>query len=124
DTGFRRTGIQSDEEAIALAQLIDRSPGLEFGGLMEFGGQAYSARSEEERRATGHAEGARIAMVAARLAEAGLPPTVVSTGSTPSMPFVAETAGVTEVRPGVYVFGDLKQVELGTMVREECALTV
>ena len=56
--------------------------------------------------------------MAARLAALGLPPPVVSTGSTPSMPFVAEVAGVTEVRPGVYVFGDLKQVELGTLARE------
>jgi D-serine deaminase-like pyridoxal phosphate-dependent protein len=40
------------------------------------------------------------------------------------MPFVAETHGVTEVRPGVYVFGDLKQAELGTLQRDECALIV
>jgi D-serine deaminase-like pyridoxal phosphate-dependent protein len=58
------------------------------------------------------------------LAALGLPPPVVTTGSTPSMPFVAEVAGVTEVRPGVYVFGDLKQVELGTLARDECALSV
>jgi D-serine deaminase-like pyridoxal phosphate-dependent protein len=124
DTGFRRTGVQTSEEAITLAWEISRAPGLVFGGLMEFGGHAYGACSEEERRTIGHDEGARLAGMAKRLADIGLPPPVVSTGSTPSMPFVAEVAGVTEVRPGVYVFGDLKQAELGTLRREECALTV
>ncbi len=124
DTGFRRTGVASDAEAIALALAIANAPGLTFGGLMEFGGQAYSACSEDERRTIGQAEGQRLASVAARLAALGLPPPVVTTGSTPSMPFVAQVAGVTEVRPGVYVFGDLKQVELGTLARDECALSV
>lgn len=124
DTGFRRTGVQTDEEALALARAVAEAPGLLFGGLMEFGGHAYGACSEEERRTIGEAEGARLGGLAARLSDIGLPPPVVSTGSTPSMPFVGHVPGVTEVRPGVYVFGDLKQAELGTIRREECALTV
>jgi D-serine deaminase-like pyridoxal phosphate-dependent protein len=124
DTGFRRTGVPNVEAAIALSEAIDRAPGLTFGGLMEFSGHSYAACSEEERRAVGHSEAAMLLVAAERLAEIGLPASVISTGSTPSMPFVAETAGVTEVRPGVYVFGDLKQAELGTVRRDECALTV
>ena len=124
DTGFRRTGVTTDAAALAVAQAIDRAPGLTFGGLMEFGGQAYAACSEDERREVGRAEGLRIAAAAAHLTAAGLPPPVVSVGSTPSMPFVAEVPGPTEARPGVYVFGDLKQVELRTCARDDCALTV
>ncbi len=124
DTGFRRTGASNSEEALALARAIDQAPGLFFAGLMEFGGHAYNACSEEDRRTVGHAEAATLLNVASRLADADLSPNIISTGSTPSMPFVAEVAGVTEARPGVYVFGDLKQAELGTVLREECALTV
>lgn len=124
DTGFARTGVQTNDEAIALAREIANSPGITFEGLMEFGGQAYSACSDEDRRTIGEAEGARIMEVAEQLTRAGIPPRVISCGSTPSMPFVAQMPGVTEARPGVYVFGDLKQVELGTLRREECALTV
>ena len=124
DTGFRRTGVQSEDEAIALARSIVSTPGVAFGGLMEFGGHAYSACSEEERRSIGEAEGNMLASAAAKLAGMGIATPVVSCGSTPSMPFVAGMAGVTEVRPGVYVFGDLKQAELGTLAREECALTI
>lgn len=124
DTGFWRTGLPNAEAAVALAQAIDRAPGLAFEGLMEFSGHSYAACSEEERRSVGHSEAAMLLEAARQLLEIGLPANVISTGSTPSMPFVAETPGVTEVRPGVYVFGDLKQAELGTLRREECALTV
>lgn len=124
DTGFRRTGVPGAEAAVALAQVIDRAPGLAFAGLMEFSGHSYAACSEEERRAVGHSEAAPLLEAAEWLAKMGLSASVISTGSTPSMPFVAEIAGVTEVRPGVYVFGDLKQAELGTLLRDECALTV
>lgn len=124
DTGFRRTGVPNAETAISLAQAIDRAPGLTFEGLMEFSGHSYAACSEEERRLVGHSEAAPLLEASERLYAMGLPVKVISTGSTPSMPFVAETPGVTEVRPGVYVFGDLKQAELGTLQRDECALTV
>ncbi|HEX8219810.1 MAG TPA: D-TA family PLP-dependent enzyme [Chloroflexia bacterium] len=124
DTGFRRTGVADAEAAVALAQVIARAPGLTFAGLMEFSGYSYAACSEAERRAVGHSEAAPLLEAAERLGKMGLSAGVISTGSTPSMPFVAETPGVTEVRPGVYVFGDLKQAELGTLRRDECALTV
>lgn len=124
DTGFRRTGVASTSEALELVRTVDRAPGLEFAGLMEFGGQLYNACSEEERATMGHAEGALMTEVAAQLVANGLTPRVISCGSTPSMPFVAQTEGVTEVRPGVYVFGDLKQAELGTCNMDDCALTV
>ena len=48
----------------------------------------------------------------------------VSVGSTPTAVAAAGVAGVTEVRPGVYAFGDLKQIQLGTARLEDCALTV
>jgi D-serine deaminase-like pyridoxal phosphate-dependent protein len=124
DTGFRRTGLPDAEAAVSLALAIDRAPGLTFEGLMEFSGHSYSACSEEERREVGQSEASMLLEAAERLSGLDLPVRVISTGSTPSMPFVAQTPGVTEVRPGVYVFGDLKQAELGTLQREECALTV
>ena len=52
----------------------------------------------------------------------GLEVRVVSGGSTPSLRDT-DTSTVTEVRPGVYVFGDAQQWELGTMAPEDIALT-
>ena len=57
----------------------------------------------------------------ALLAE-GLEVAVVSGGSTPSWAHL-DTGVVTEARPGVYVFGDAQQWELGTMPPDSLALT-
>ncbi|CAA9544655.1 MAG: low-specificity D-threonine aldolase, partial [uncultured Thermomicrobiales bacterium] len=55
---------------------------------------------------------------------AGLPPARVSTGSTPGAAAAAGVAGVTEVRPGNYVFYDAMQVGLGVAPPDRCALSV
>jgi D-serine deaminase-like pyridoxal phosphate-dependent protein len=48
---------------------------------------------------------------------------VLSGGSTPSVAST-EVGGATEVRPGVYVFGDAQQWELGHVAPADIALTV
>jgi D-serine deaminase-like pyridoxal phosphate-dependent protein len=64
----------------------------------------------------------------ARAAEAvrglGIPIEEVSVGSTPSARHALAVAGVTECRPGNYVFHDASQVSLGTCGLEDCALTI
>lgn len=59
---------------------------------------------------------------ATSLRQAGIDPVVISGGSTPSASFTTEVS--TELRPGVYVFGDAQQVELGTIPIDQVALTV
>jgi len=49
---------------------------------------------------------------------------VVSAGSTPTAVHAADLAGVTEMRPGVYVFNDLTQLALGSCRRADLALSV
>ncbi len=72
----------------------------------------------------GQAAGALLVRVAEALRGAGHDLDVVSVGSTPgatSAPFVA---GVTEGRPGTYVYYDANQVRLGSATLADCALTV
>ena len=45
-------------------------------------------------------------------------------GSTPTAAVAMRVAGVTECRPGNYVFHDASQVALGTCALEDCALTI
>ena len=61
---------------------------------------------------------------AARLTEAGFPCPIVSMGSSPTALHAAGLEGVTEVRAGVYMFGDLFQAEIGTHAQEDIAMTV
>ncbi len=49
---------------------------------------------------------------------------IVSMGSTPTALHAAHLEGVTEVRAGVYMFGDLFQMQIGSHGLEEIALTV
>jgi D-serine deaminase-like pyridoxal phosphate-dependent protein len=49
---------------------------------------------------------------------------IVSLGSSPTALHARSMAGVTEVRAGVYMFGDLFQAQLGTHAPEDIAVTV
>jgi D-serine deaminase-like pyridoxal phosphate-dependent protein len=58
------------------------------------------------------------------LRDAGLPAPVVSGGSTPAAWRMHEVRGVTEVRPGTYVYNDRTTATIGACDWDDCALTV
>ena len=60
----------------------------------------------------------------ARAAAAGVPLEEISVGATPTLRFSAGEPGLTELRPGNYVYFDRTQVGLGSAALEDCALTV
>lgn len=113
DTGARRCGVQTPDEAVALAQSIDAAPGLIFGGLMTYPPQGRRAEVNLWLRAA-----------KAALEDAGLPPPVISSGGTPDLMHAAEENVITEFRPGTYIYSDRMQVASGHGTLEDCALTV
>jgi D-serine deaminase-like pyridoxal phosphate-dependent protein len=117
DSGHHRTGV-SPQEAGSLAAAL-AGLGLALRGAFTFPGHSYSPGGRE-RAAVDEATALEVA--AAAMAAAGAPARVLSCGSTPSVEYARE--GVDELRPGVYVFGDAQQVELGTIAFEQVALTV
>ena len=62
--------------------------------------------------------------LADRIRERGIGLRDVSLGSTPTAEYAAGVEGVTEIRPGTYVFYDRMQAQLGACSRDECAATV
>ena len=124
DCGFKRVGIQPGQPALDLALRINELPGVELKGLLTFAGHSYDAVNEEELRAIGRDEGATVMGTAELFRKHGLSLDIVSAGSTPSAQYAALVGGVTEVRPGTYIFGDLMQVKIGSHKLENCALTV
>jgi D-serine deaminase-like pyridoxal phosphate-dependent protein len=123
DTGFGRCGVQSAEEAGALAARLSKLSGVRLVGVMSFAGQTYSARREQIRAAAA-ADAARLVEVATELRADGFEVPEISVGSTPSATHVDALDGITEIRPGTYVFSDRDQVELGWGTLDDCALTV
>jgi D-serine deaminase-like pyridoxal phosphate-dependent protein len=116
DSGHHRSGVQP-HDAGSLARTADRA-GLDVRGVFTFPGHSY-APDQAGRAAVDEAQA--LTEAAESLRAAGIEPTVVSGGSTPSLEG-ADTDVLTELRPGVYVFGDAQQWELGTMSPDDIAL--
>jgi D-serine deaminase-like pyridoxal phosphate-dependent protein len=118
DCGMHRSGV-TPENAVGVAQAV-RQAGLELAGIFTFPGHSYlpgagaGAAADEAATLT---EGAEI------LSAAGFTVVERSGGSSPSAK-LAHPGPLTELRPGVYVFNDAMQVELGVVTMEDVALMV
>jgi D-serine deaminase-like pyridoxal phosphate-dependent protein len=124
DVGLHRAGV--DPASLDLERLASRAastPGLRLAGVVTHAGQVYRSRPGEGRTIGEH-EGWSAVKAARRLERAGLGPLGVGVGSTPTAVAAAAVDGVTEIHPGVYVFGDRQQAALGGMRRHDAALTV
>lgn len=125
DCGDGRSGVDpAGDEALRLATRLAGSRSIAFEGILTHAGQSYACRSAEEIRRIARAEVASARGFAARLRETGLEVRTVSIGSTPTMNHVDDLAGITEVRPGNYVFHDAFQAAIGSCRREDCAFSV
>ncbi len=124
DVGTGRAGVAPDA-AVALADELATLPGLRLRGV--FTHEGFLARYGRDRaglEAAGRAAAEELAATAAALRAAGHPVEVVSMGSTPGITSGPRVDGITEARPGTYVYFDRNQVNLGSAGVEQCALTV
>ena len=122
DSGLRRCGLEPGPACVELAQKVAALPGLKFRGLMTYYGNIWGTeveRREEARRVAGRVERALRAF-----AEARLPVEIVSGGSTPSAFLSHEIPGITEIRPGTYVYNDLNTFYQGACKLADCAARV
>lgn len=123
DTGMRRTGVLY-EQAAALAAEIAQMPHLRLTGIYTFRGALLAGKPTLDLAAAGQEEGTLMVQLAERLRAQGIAITDVSVGSTPTAAYAAAVKGVTEVRPGTYVFHDRMQARLGVCGIEDCAGSV
>ena len=121
DTGEHRGGISPDgPELLEIARRL----GPALAGVMTHAGHSYAGRTVAEMVAMAEAERAGIMRAAERLRAAGFAAPIVSMGSSPTALHAAHLQGVTEVRAGVYMFGDLFQAEILTHALDDIAVTV
>ena len=125
DADGHRSGVDPGDGDLLVAigrRLVDG--GASLRGVLLHAGDSY--RLSQEGAIADAAEVERTAGVAAAeaLRRAGLRCPVVSVGSTPTARFARDLAGVTEVRAGVFMFGDLFQMGVGTCAIDEIALSV
>ena len=123
DCGLGRAGISADDEAlIDIARALEGAAGLR--GVLTHAGQSYGCASIAEIEAVAEAERQAVVTAAERLRGAGIACPEVSVGSSPTARFGRGFAGVTETRPGVYMFNDAFQAGLGCCRLDDVALTV
>jgi D-serine deaminase-like pyridoxal phosphate-dependent protein len=120
DSGERRTGVGSPEDAVRVA-MAAREAGLDVIGVFTHGGHAY--RSPGAVSTAAQDEWTTLVHAADELRSAGFEPRELSAGSTPTA-LLSAVKGVTEERPGTYVFGDRQQVALGGAAAEGIGLVV
>ena len=126
--GYHRTGIDpKSPNSVKLAESIANANHLDFKGILTHAGHSYDATSKEQIKEVAMQE-QKVMLEFSRKLESVSPelkPDVVSIGSTPTITLTDRILdGITEVRPGNYVFYDYTQVVLGTCQVSDCALTV
>jgi D-serine deaminase-like pyridoxal phosphate-dependent protein len=124
DTGLHRMGRASGDPSAQLALEIAGVAGVEVIGLLTHAGHAYRATDGDELRRLAEREGLDMLDTAERCAKGGLEIREISVGSTPTARVVATVPGVTEIRPGTYVFNDVQQMRLGVAREATCAARV
>ncbi|MDR3531180.1 MAG: alanine racemase [Rhodopila sp.] len=121
DSGEERGGVHPDSDMLLeLAAHL----GACLAGVMTHAGHSYAGRTVRDIERIAEAERSSVTRAAGRLREAGFPIAIVSAGSSPTARHAENLAGVTEIRAGVYMFGDLFQAEIETHGADSIAVTV
>jgi D-serine deaminase-like pyridoxal phosphate-dependent protein len=111
DVGVGRTGVQSPEQAVEVAEACSDFQGIFYwpSWLDDDGFRAACVKIDAALDA---------------LSDAGFETNIISGGSTPGAaktPLIPQT---TEIRPGTYVFYDASSMEANVCVEADCALRV
>jgi D-serine deaminase-like pyridoxal phosphate-dependent protein len=122
DVGFHRTGVQTIEQAVQLAAHAAGSKGARLDGIMVYPGHIGAPLSEQPSKLAAVQEIVHAAL--ARFHAAGLPTTIVSGGSTPTGYNSHLVPGLTEIRPGTYIYNDRNTLAGGYCTLDDCAARI
>ncbi|MGG2196766.1 MULTISPECIES: alanine racemase [Paenibacillus] len=123
NTGDNRDGVASEREALELAQSISLFDHVRLKGIMTHEGHVNLAKDTEQIVRTATAAGRMMVGIADMLRQHGFNIEEVSTGTTPACRAGVAVEGVTEWRPGTYVFNDVREMQLATPMAE-CAFSI
>lgn len=123
DSGHHRCGVKA-EDVLKIYREIEKYPNIIFEGVFTHGGQVYSSKNKEQREEFSYNEANEVIKAKKILEENNIKCQTVSIGSTPSAFIGGKIDGITEIRPGNYVFYDYKQVKLGVTKLDRVSLFV
>jgi len=106
DTGMDRCGVDTPEEALALARHIAEAPALRLRGLTGYEGHCSLTLDHDQRLAKEKTAMGFFTGIAELLEADGLPVPIRSAGGTATWDWTAAYPGVTEIQAGTYVVMD------------------
>ena len=106
DVGLSRAGLDSAEEALELARLVARTPGLGFAGLQAYEGHACFVEDAARRGELAAAAAGKVLAVRRALEGAGLEVGLVSAGGTGTYDVTGLAEGIDELQVGSYALMD------------------
>jgi D-serine deaminase-like pyridoxal phosphate-dependent protein len=125
DCGGGRSGVEpSSDFAHILVRLLADSDHIDFRGLLTHAGHAYRAHSRSEAFEVACEERNLMAAFAAEVRDLGISFAELSVGSTPTVRAIDDLTGITEVRPGNYLFFDAFQAAIGSCDIDDVAYSV
>jgi D-serine deaminase-like pyridoxal phosphate-dependent protein len=125
DCGYHRAGVDpSSRYGLEVARELGAERGITFDGILSHSGHAYRTRNKKEAAQIAEQERQVMVWFAELLRKDGLPVRGISVGSTPAMVAVEDLTGVTEARPGNYIFYDRTMVLIGCCAPEDVGVTV
>ena len=111
DSGFGRNGVQTPADALALARIAERLPGLRFEGLMAFPNSAPKTLGF-------FTEAMRL------FDKQGVPMPIRSGGGSVALLVLDDYPMMTEHRAGTYLYGDVMMIHSGVATVDQCAMHV
>jgi len=125
DCGYHRAGVDpASQYALEVARELGAERGLTFDGILSHSGHAYRTRNKAEAAQVAEQERQVMVWFADLLRKDGLPVRGISVGSTPAMAAAEDLTGVTEARPGNYIFYDRTMVLIGCCAPTDVGVTV
>ena len=119
-----RRGSRANATRSAFITSVSRMPGLDLRGLLSHAGHSYAASSADDVARIAREEIALLLELVEGCRANDVELAEISVGSTPQALVSATLDGITELRPGNYVFHDRTQVGLGVVDWSGCALRV
>lgn len=122
DVGLNRVGVTPGPELIELGQQLVRLPRLRLDGITFYPGHIKSNDEDSDRKIDELSQ--LIQRIAGDWKRAGLPLKTISGGSTPLLFQSHRVAGLTEIRPGTYIYNDKNTWFNSACAQEDCAASI
>ncbi len=126
DSGDGRTGVHWGDPVTTydIAQILEDAPRIHFAGLLTHAGRTYALRDQSAIQNVYDGTVNRLLSVQKDLAQQGIENLELSVGDTPGCTIVDDFGLVNEVRPGNFVYYDVKQMLYGICEPEDIGVAV